>query len=172
MNEYKHILVPVDLTPHSEDTAAKACELANFYGAKLSLIHVVEPMPVSWITHADKDDVQDLMHRVFGGEVHPCNEELGIAKQLQDFGAKYKVPKADQHFCMGQPKKEILKLAEQIAVDLIVVGSHGHHGLGNLIGSTAQNVVASAPCDVLMVSFHRELAEEKSKDDAAKVAHA
>jgi len=52
---------------------------------------------------------------------------------------------------MGSPKTEIIRVAQENGVDLIVVGSHGRHGLALLLGSTANGVLHYAPCDVLAV---------------------
>lgn len=52
---------------------------------------------------------------------------------------------------MGEPREEIIRIAEQENVDLIVVGSHGEHGLALLLGSTANSVLHYAKCDVLAV---------------------
>lgn len=52
---------------------------------------------------------------------------------------------------MGSPKLEIVRVAEERQVDLIVVGSHGRHGLALLLGSTANGVLHHAKCDVLAV---------------------
>lgn len=52
---------------------------------------------------------------------------------------------------MGSPKTEIIRVATENQVDLIVVGSHGRHGLALLLGSTANGVLHHAPCDVLAV---------------------
>jgi universal stress protein A len=51
----------------------------------------------------------------------------------------------------GIPKQEIIHIAEQEKVDLIVVGSHGRHGLALLLGSTANSILHYAKCDVLAV---------------------
>jgi universal stress protein A len=52
---------------------------------------------------------------------------------------------------VGSPKTEILGLAEEKSTDLIVVGSHGRHGLGVLLGSTATSLLNHARCDILAV---------------------
>ena len=51
----------------------------------------------------------------------------------------------------GRPESEIHSLAKELKVDLIVVGSHGKHGLSLLLGSTANGVLQGSPCDVLAV---------------------
>ena len=57
----------------------------------------------------------------------------------------------EQWVVIGSPKTEILALAEDNNADLIVVGSHGRHGLGLLLGSTASSVLHHAKCDVMAV---------------------
>lgn len=53
---------------------------------------------------------------------------------------------------IGRPSTEIRAHAERVDADLIVIGSHGRHGVsGLLLGSTANGVLHGAPCDVLTV---------------------
>ncbi len=70
---------------------------------------------------------------------------------LAEFARSLKIPDEDQHLIFGRPETEIHALANQIGADLIVVGSHGRHGLALLLGSTANGVLHGAPCDVLAV---------------------
>ncbi len=56
----------------------------------------------------------------------------------------------------GVPGQEIVRLAEQEQIDLIIVGSHGRHGLALLLGSTASNVLHHAKCDVLAIRLQDE----------------
>ena len=58
----------------------------------------------------------------------------------------------------GEPQQEITQLAAQEQIDLIVVGSHGRHGLAILMGSTAKDVLYHAECDVLAIHLkdHQE----------------
>jgi len=51
----------------------------------------------------------------------------------------------------GAPRQEIVRFAKEQAVDLIIIGSHGRHGLDRLLGSTARSILNDAPCDVLAV---------------------
>ncbi|MEJ2344256.1 MAG: universal stress protein, partial [Gammaproteobacteria bacterium] len=50
----------------------------------------------------------------------------------------------------------ILDTAKEQQVDLIVLGSHGRHGIGRLLGSTADNILHHADCDVLAVRIKDE----------------
>ena len=61
------------------------------------------------------------------------------------------MPQAHQHLIFGRPQSEIQRVAEECEADLIVVGSHTRSGLARLLGSTANGVMDSAPCDVLAV---------------------
>ena len=51
----------------------------------------------------------------------------------------------------GRPEREVHRIAEESDVDLIVVGSHGRHGLALILGSTSTSILHGAKCDVLAV---------------------
>ena len=138
---YEHILVAVDLTEECDPVIKKAMALALAGHSKLSLVHIVEPMAMA-----------------FGGDV-PMDlsqlqqQQFDQAKEkLEALKLKYPdVKTGDSHLTYGQPRQEIHNLAKEYGVDLIVVGSHGRHGLSLLLGSTANDVLHGAPCDVLAV---------------------
>ena len=140
MGEYKHILVGVDLTVESRDVSKKACTLRNACDCRLSCVHVIEPLSLA-----------------YGGDI-PMDLST-IQEQIQDtakshlaeFAKTLGIEEADRHLIFGRPETEIHTLANEIGADLIVVGSHGRHGLALLLGSTANGVLHGAPCDVLAV---------------------
>jgi universal stress protein A len=79
-------------------------------------------------------------------------ELLDVAgKQMDLLGTRLGVPQVDCHIESGGTGRTILRIAEEISADLIVLGSHGRHGLAILLGSTARTVLNDAPCDVLAV---------------------
>ena len=139
---YQHILVAVDLTEECDPVIKRAVAIAGDT-VKLSLVHIVEPMAMA-----------------FGGDV-PMDlsqlqqQQFDQAKERLDrLIAKYPALKKDQsHLTYGQPRQEIHHLAKEQNCDLIVVGSHGRHGLALLLGSTANDVLHGAPCDVLAVKL-------------------
>ena len=139
---YEHILVAVDLTEECDPVIKRAMAVAGD-SAKLSLVHIVEPMAMA-----------------FGGDV-PMDlsqlqqQQFDQAKERLDrLIAKYPALKKEQsHLTYGQPRQEIHHLAKEQNCDLIVVGSHGRHGLALLLGSTANDVLHGAPCDVLAVKL-------------------
>lgn len=142
---YQHILVAVDLTDECHPVVRRAQALAQASSAKLSLVHIVEPMAMA-----------------FGGDV-PMDLSMLQQQQfeqarerLQTFAGIYSELTSDQrHLAYGQPRQEIHRLAEEQGCDLIVVGSHGRHGLALLLGSTANDVLHGAPCDVLAVRLKK-----------------
>ncbi len=142
MENYTNILLAVDFYEHCEAVANRAKDLAVKYQAKLGIIHVVDSLP---ITDAG-----------YGADI-PFNLDLtaelmaGAKKRLSKLAEKMDVPEDRQWLEMGSPKSEIIRVAEENKVDLIVVGSHGRHGLALLLGSTANGVLHHATCDVLAV---------------------
>ena len=140
MGEYKHILVGVDLTVESRDVSRRACALKMAFNAKLSCVHVIEPLSLA-----------------YGGDI-PMDLST-IQEQIQDtaknhlaeFSSSLSIEDEDRHLIFGRPETEIHTLAKEIDADLIVVGSHGRHGLALLLGSTANGVLHGATCDVLAV---------------------
>jgi universal stress protein A len=140
MSDYTHLLLAIDLSEHSDQVAIKARRIADACNAKLSVIHVIEPISFS-----------------YGGDIPldftSIQEDIQAqAKtQLAKLGIEYGIGEADQYIMLGRPENEIHGLAEEINANLIVVGSHGRHGLALIFGSTANGVLHGAGCDVLAV---------------------
>ncbi len=142
MISYQHILLAVDYSEHGDTVARKAKALASKYQAKLSIIHVLDNIPMPDTTYGtviplDKDSGYDLLEA----------EKAG----LMQVGDRLGVDRVNRWLVWGAPKEEIVRIAEQGQVDLIVVGSHGRHGLALLLGSTANGVLHYAKCDVMAV---------------------
>lgn len=139
MGEYNTILAAVDLSGEAEQVARKAAALAQSTGAKLHLAHVVEPVNFA-----------------FGGDVpidfSAIQDEIQkqAEAQLNDLSSKLDTP-CEKHLISGRAEVEIHALADKVKADLIVLGSHGRHGLALLLGSTANSVLHGAKCDVLAV---------------------
>jgi universal stress protein A len=142
MKDYQHILLAVDYSEQGVYVAQKARCLAYRYQAKLSIIHVLDNIPMpdtnyGTVIPLDQDSSDDLL-------------EAEKAKLMQ-LGDQLKVDLANRWMLWGVPKQEIIHIAEQEQVDLIVVGSHGRHGLALLLGSTANSVLHYAKCDVMAI---------------------
>jgi universal stress protein A len=80
------------------------------------------------------------------------NAEQSLKTLQQEHG----IPDAERLVLSGSPKHEIVRFAEEQNVDLIVIGSHGRHGIGRLLGSTAYPVLHHASCDVLAVRIKEQ----------------
>jgi universal stress protein A len=76
------------------------------------------------------------------------------ANALAKFSQQFAIPPANQFIEVGSPKVVILNKAEELKIDLIIVGSHGRHGIALLLGSTANAVIHNAKCDVLAIRIN------------------
>lgn len=146
MSYYHHVLVGLDLSPESQGLVDHVKEL--FTGrddVRISLAHVQEPLSFAY----GGDVPMDL------SEVQRQLEDRARA-QLQLFGTQLGVGVADQHVLIGSPAPEMHRFARDQKVDLVVVGSHGRHGLALIFGSTANGVLHGACCDVLAVRINKK----------------
>jgi len=142
MSDYRHILLAADFSGQGDYVALKAKGLAKIYQARLSIVHVLDDIPMpdtgyGTVIPLDRDSGYDLL-------------EQEKAK-LTDLGDRLHVQLADRWLIWGVPKNEIVDLANRQQADLIVIGSHGRHGLALLLDSTANGVLHHAECDVLAV---------------------
>jgi universal stress protein A len=139
--EYQRILLAVDFGDQAEVLCQHACDLAKRYSARLKIIHVVEP-----IVPAPPYELPGVM---------PLELEQQILeqarRQLEKLAEKYQINETDVIVETGSTKAMIINSAAEHNIDLIIVGSHGRHGVGLLLGSTANAVLHHAPCDVLAV---------------------
>lgn len=142
MSIYHHILLAVDFFGQNKILIERAEDLAQKNQARLSLIHVVDIMPVS-------DPAYEIMLPI---DLDLRDEYIKSAKsKLDELAKKIKVANVQVYLETGSPKQEIVRLAQEIPADLIIIGSHGRHGLALLLGSTANGVLHHATCDVLAV---------------------
>lgn len=138
---YEHLLLAVDFSPETDSVVERARQLREQWQARLSLLHVVEHLPMSYSGDLVLPDDFDLEQ-----------ELLDVAKkQMASLGERLGVPEDDRHIEIGSTGRTVLHLAAELGADLIVLGSHGRHGLAALLGSTARTVLNGAPCDVLAV---------------------
>jgi nucleotide-binding universal stress UspA family protein len=132
----KTILHPTDFSDRSGYAFDAAHALARDYGARLLVLHVRQPMLVSF------------------GELPalppegPEPREVLLAR-LREWKPADPSVKVEYVLCEGDPATEILGIARSRGCDLIVMGTHGRTGLGRLLmGSVAEMVARKAPCPV------------------------
>jgi len=140
MSDYSTILVAIDLSDEAVQVAAKAQTLAATNNAALHIIHVIEPLSFAYGGDIPMD---------FSGIQDEIQKQA--KSQLTAFASKYNIPGENQHIVIGRPESEIHSTAEELGAELIIVGSHGRHGLALILGSTANGVLHGASCDVLAV---------------------
>jgi len=143
MNAHK-ILFPTDLSPASEFCLQQATDLARARGATLLICHVEEP-PLAY----------------GGGELYyglPV-EQRDLRTALEAVVPTHSAVPFEHRLRSGDPASEIVRLAEEEAVELIVLGTHGRTGLKRLLmGSVAEAVVRRATCPVLTIKQPQESA--------------
>ena len=142
MSDYQHVLLAVDYSEQGNAVAEKARSLAYKYQAKLSIIHVLDNIPVP--------DTN------YGAVISLTKESSDVLLEtekakLMQLGDQLAVDLVNRWLLWGIPKQEIIHIAGQEQVDLIVVGSHGRHGLALLLGSTANSILHYAKCDVMAI---------------------
>ena len=141
MTEGATILLPVDFSSHSRAAAIRACQLAAGLGMSVRMIHALHLPPVAREAAVPPDFWQELRHSESARlesfrrsiEKH-CDVEIATRLEERD------------------PVDMILSAACDEAVELIVMGTHGHRGLDRfLLGSVAERTLRHAPVPVLVV---------------------
>jgi nucleotide-binding universal stress UspA family protein len=150
------ILCPTDFSESSEYALKYAASFARRYGAVVYLLHVIEPLtPVPGIdmgptmTYDERPDVAETLKDALKKAI-PEHTHVDIRPMIR----------------RGAPFLEIVRAAKEMAVDLIIIATHGRTGLAHvLLGSTAERVVRKAACPVLTVKQH-ETSENPDQPDA------
>jgi len=139
----KSILVPIDFSTASKKALQYAVPFARQFGAKLTLLHVVEPVATPDFANSFPLMMEnDKVKAASRGQLEHIIKEQAIAPKL--------VEKTLVRF--GRSFHEIADAARTLKVDLIIISTHGYTGLKHaLLGSTTERVVRHAPCPVLVV---------------------
>lgn len=141
---YKHILAAVDMTEESTQVLDEARRLATDHKARLSILSVVKPLTQVY-------GGLDMAAYTQATVNFEREAQAQVLAQLKGMAGKLGVNEQDMHVSIGSPATQIVEVAKDQGADLIVVGSHGRHGLGLLLGSTANGVLHHANCDVLTI---------------------
>ena len=138
MSMYKHILVPTDFSDYSRLAAGKALALRDVFDARLTVIHVVDYLPPTFISAQSE-------HMSAAQVIERATNYL--AEWVQETG----LASAEQVVVSGPTGREIVAAAKARGVDLITIGTSGEGGMKRLLGSTTSAVMHDAPCDVLSI---------------------
>ena len=145
MRDYSKMLLCLDLTDDSEKIAERAKALAAKCGAELTLLHVVEYVPVEPMGEALLPAVQIEGELVERARV-----------RIAELAAKLGLEHCERLVNTGNIKTEVVRIAQARGIDLIVIGSRERHGVSILFNFTEDTVLHAAPCDVLAVRLPRE----------------
>ena len=142
MKNYRKILLAIDFADHLKVVVDRGQSLTEQYQADLTVLHVVEYIPLS----------EPVYGSVLPLDINLTEQLVQAAqKRLHTITKRLDLPETALRVEVGSPKSEIIRVAEEIKADLIIVGSHGRHGIALLLGSTATAVLHHARCDVLAV---------------------
>jgi len=138
----KSILVPIDFSEPSKNALEYALPFLEQFGAKLTLLHVIEPLPVpAFMTSFPPPTKKDKEIASARGHLENLIKQNALDPK-----------RVETLVCRGRSFEEIDNMARRIETDLIIMATHGYTGLQHVfLGSTAERVVRHAPCPVLVV---------------------
>jgi nucleotide-binding universal stress UspA family protein len=144
--QLRTILIPTDFSGCANYALPYAAAIARATNATIICVHVVEPIApaVGYTGLAEPLPIADISEQLEDSaerelpKLAECDECAGL--------------KVEEVMVHGDAAAEIVRVAEEREVDLIVISSHGRTGLGRILfGSTAEAVVRHASCPVLVV---------------------
>ena len=139
---YRNVLVAVDTSDESERIMNAAKGLMAEEGASISIVTVIQPLAGFYVD----------MYSMLGDPKGIESQAVEQAKvSLSELVSRHGISPESSEVIIGAPAVEIRKLAKSKGADVIVLGTHGQHGLGLMLGSTANAVLHGATCDVLAV---------------------
>ncbi|MDF2529289.1 MAG: universal stress family protein [Gammaproteobacteria bacterium] len=132
MLNYKNVLVAIDVYENYQPLLNEAKKFADRQQAKLSCIYVM-PGLTSSVPYAY--DFQRAVENEAANILAKIQQDMGIETTL----------------LLGSSSSQICDHAKKISADLLICGSHGRHGIGLILGSTANGILHTANCDVLTI---------------------
>lgn len=138
---YKTILVALDLSPHSTPLLEKALKLASVFNATVHVAHGVDQSPLAFADDLALPVEEQLMQSV----------ENAAHKTLESICQQYGIHESHIHIGNTSLKPFIKTLIAEISADLLVLGTHEHHGIDKLFGSTAATLLKELNCDALAI---------------------
>ncbi len=153
MIELKKILCPTDFGESAEEALRYAAMFASQYDAELTMMHVVSLFSNGPSTAEKQISEMGQYAEKFADQLHQQADEI-IDRTIED--------ESHRHLKMKKltirgfsPDQEIIRVAKEMDIDLIVMGTYGRGGVSHLLfGSTAEQVVRMANCPVLTVRHH------------------
>jgi nucleotide-binding universal stress UspA family protein len=141
--EIRQILAPTDFSESSKQAVTYAYALAQKFGARLLLLHIVQELP-PYIGYIPPAGAATVLEHVQG------QARLDLAELVPNVKG---VPvEVTCQAVIGTPYVKIVEIAQEEKANLIVMATHGRTGFRHFImGSVAERVVRTAPCSVLTI---------------------
>ena len=134
----KSVLVPTDFSEPSADAVHTALELVES-GADVHVLHVLQP-------------IEHTAPEVLFGDLDDATRSEKATQFLADFLHRHEIDGVTASVRIGDPGMVVSEYAHENKVDLIVIPSHGHHGLRRiLLGSVAERIIRHAECPTLVL---------------------
>ncbi|MFZ1955134.1 MAG: universal stress protein [Desulfobacterales bacterium] len=148
---FKHILCPTDLKERSDIAVIKAVQIAHQFGSKITLLNIHEEF-------MDKEEREML--RVSVDKMKEKYKQIAIDSKEEMKAVIHKLHaddiEVDYLLHSGKPEKVIVEIAEQLGIDLIVIGTDGRDNVKDfIVGTITEHVINAAPCPVLVVHYRK-----------------
>ena len=141
MFNYQHILIASDSCEVDNKVLQRALLLQKLCQAKISVIHVLEHVPVDIPAAVAPPEGEDKVEWMKQMAVEKLSENCStLALAVEQLIVE-----------TGLVKPAVIETAKNLEIDLIIVGAHERHGLALLTGSITDGVIHASPCDVLAV---------------------
>lgn len=137
---YNHVLVASDLVSDTGILLDRIGKLVDLTANDFSIVHVCEPLPNAGYTMVGGTQLEEEIYNDAKNKMAEFSSQMKQHCQV-----------THEFIEIGIPKAVIMEKAKEIDADLIIVGSHGKHGIQLLLGSTATSVLHHADCDVMVV---------------------
>jgi universal stress protein A len=134
---YRHILFASDLSEANFLLIPQIKQLVELFHANLTLLHVIEPPP------AYCAPALTIFHEDVVNAATESAQRMAYELGLSDLAIRIE---------MGSVKYEVVHAAQQLDVDAIILGKHGHHGLAKWVGSAIGPIIQDVHCDVITLA--------------------
>jgi nucleotide-binding universal stress UspA family protein len=154
----RRILLCTDFSKNSQPAGDLAATCARAFGADLMILHVINSKRIGYPSLEGNVpiDIKHLLAKI--------EESCDMAVELYAERFREEGRSVTAYCRTGVPSSVIVQFAQEHAVDLIVMGTHGWTGIKHLImGSTAENVLRSSPCPVLTARRSSSVPERQSE---------
>ncbi|MBM9510771.1 universal stress protein [Desulfogranum marinum] len=152
------VLYATDLGEHTRPVFRRAVSLARRYNALLLMVHVVEPLGTAGSAIVETYLPAETADKVLkNGGMHDVLEKMKKRVQLfaeEELAAESaeRIPDTEVHVTLGTPSRELLRIAEENDVDVIVIGKSAHSFFGNtMMGTCARRVTRYSNIPVFLV---------------------